>query len=207
MMKEKPDLLSVIDSKDMRKKDKIKFEDKKLSEMTLAEHGKILNEMLSFVEDSEDLSEEEKSILDRVNLSADQKMLAWGYVISRIQEAQDLISNENAFYERKISENKRRSEVLQNRIKSRTEYLKSIMLLSGRKKIEGPNYSVVLKKKPQSVTILENADLEEPERSDIVNIVVSKKWDKKKIKELIKNGEKLKTVKMSDPDFTILIKG
>lgn len=159
----KPDILNVIDSKDMNPKERVSFEDKNLSEMTLPEHARILDEMLSVIEENEDLTEEEKNIVDKINLSANQKALAWGWVIKNVQEAQQIIDNENKFYAAKIQENKNRIAVLQNRINSRSDYLEEIMNKLGKKKIEGPNYLVRLKKQTQKVEL--KTDLEKIEYS------------------------------------------
>ena len=85
-------------------------------------------------------------------------------------------------------------------------FLKRKMIELNLKKVETPSLTVTLNKKRKSVIVLDNADLEDPERKDFVKTVVSLKWDKAKIKEAIDSGEILATVKMSDPDFTLSIK-
>jgi hypothetical protein len=152
-------ILTVIDSKDTNPKERIKLENKDLSQLTLPEYAKVLGEMLSIVEENEELTDEEKSIVDKINLSAEQKALAWGWVIKNIQEAQEVIVHENKLYAQKMDDNKKRFDVLQNRANNRAKFLYEMMKKLGKTKIEGANYLVRLRKLPQKVEL--KKDLEE----------------------------------------------
>ncbi len=187
----KPDILNAIDSKDSNPKERIKFEDKNLSQLTLPEHARILDEMLASVEENAELTDEEKSIVDKINLSAEKKALAFGWVIKNIQEAQQMIDNENKFYAQKIEDNKKRSAVLENRIKSRAGFLRELMNKLGKLKIEGPNYVVKLSKTRQSIELLK--DIDEIDYSKypgcFEKIPESHKPDKKAMKEWLKKND------------------
>ena len=54
---------------------------------------------------------------------------------------------------KKIADNDRRKEVLQNRIDSRATFLNELMHQIGKSKIEGPDYSVILKKQQSELKI------------------------------------------------------
>jgi hypothetical protein len=139
------DILNAVESKDLVKPEKIKFEDKNLDQMTLPERVHTLNEMMSMIEENEELTDKEKSIVDKVQGSIETKALTWAYIIKKIQDAQELIDSEIEHYKKKIAENTRRKQVLQNRINPRAEFLSQLMHQIGKKKIEGHNYSVILK--------------------------------------------------------------
>jgi hypothetical protein len=153
------DILNPIDSQSSQKREKISFEDKDLSSMTLPERARVLQEMLSLVEENEEMTEDEKQIAEKINLSVEERILAWAYIIKRIGEAQAIIENENNFYKAKIEENKNRIAVLQKRIDSRSSFLGEMMKSTKKKKVEGANFSVGFRKLPQKVEL--KKDLEE----------------------------------------------
>jgi hypothetical protein len=152
------DILNVLESTNIKRKEKVEFAKKELSQMTLPERAHVLNGMIAMSEKDEEITDEEKKILDKINLSVDQKILAWGYIVKNIQEAQELIDNENEHYKKKIEDNKRRSQVLQNRINSRITYIGQLMHEFGKLRIEGSNYSVKFKKQQDELIFDTNAD-------------------------------------------------
>jgi len=153
------DILNVVESEDLKKKEKIDFADKNLDQMTLPEQAHVLQEMMSYIEDNEELTEEEKKVADKINGSIENKILAWGYIIKKLQDSQLLIKIENDFYEQKIKDNKQRQQVLQGRINSRAVYISELMHQIGKKKVEGANYSVGLHKQQPELTF--NVDIDQ----------------------------------------------
>ena len=198
------DALTVTSTQPLIPAEKIK--DKNLDQMTLPERAAVLSKAYELIEDAEDITDEEMEIVASMENAVEQKVASWGLMIRKIGEASDLCKVEQDYYQQKANEAKARGERFKKKVDNMNGFLKRKMLELNLKKVETPSLTVLLNKKRKSVIVLDNADLEDPERKDFVKTVVSRKWDKAKIKEAIDNGEKLATVKMSDPDFTISIK-
>lgn len=193
------DILNDIESKDLVKKEKIEFEKKNLDSMTLPERVQVLNEMMSMIEENDELTEDEKKTVDKIQGSVENKALAWAYVIKQLQDSQDLIDNETEYYKQKIAANNRRKEVLQNRINPRAEFLNDLMHKLGKKKIEAANYSVILKKQ-QSELKISTMDIDWKQYPDNLYETVPEtvKPKNKEIKEYLKTNE--------SEDFTMIQK-
>jgi hypothetical protein len=146
-------ILKAVESKDLVKPEKIEFDKKNLDQMTLPERAHVLNEALAMAEENEDLTDEEKAIVEKIQGSVETKALAWAYIVKTIQDTQELIEVENEYYKKKIDANRRRIEVLENRIKPRADFLNQLMHKIGKKKIEGANYSVSLNKQQAELKI------------------------------------------------------
>lgn len=184
------DILNAIESKDLKKKEKVKFENKNLDQMTLPERAHVLNEALAKIEENEELTDEEKAIVDKIQGSVETKALTWAYIIKRIQDAQALIDVENDYFKLKIAENNRRKEVLQNRINPRAEFLNQLMHKLEKKKIEGANYSVILKKQQPELKI-STVDIDWSKYPDDLyeKVPATEKPKKKEIKEYLETHE------------------
>ena len=198
------DGLEVIKSEPLIPAEKVK--DKSLDQLTLPERVDLVKQAYEILESAEDITDEEMEIVAKMESAVDKKVASWGLVIRKTKEAADLCKVEQDYYQQKANDAKARAEKFNKKVDNMNGFLKRKMLELNLKKVETPSLTVSLAKERQSVVILDSADLEDPEMPELVKVEVSRKWDKKKIKELIDSGEKLKTVKMSDPDFTISIK-
>lgn len=182
------DILNPIDSKDSDKKEKIKFDDKRLDQMTLPEHARLLNEMQSHIEGHEDLTEDEKKVIDKINLSSEKKILAWCYVIKQIHEAQEINLNTIKYHEEKVKLLKIRNNTLQNRIDNRMDRIDDLMKLAKKTMIEGANMKAVYRKMPEKLKFLKPA--EEIKISNYVGMYKIEpsvvKWDNSALKKYMK---------------------
>lgn len=197
------DGLTVINSQPLISPEKI--QDKTLDQMTLPERTDLLREAYKHVE-GEEVTTEEMEIIGRMESAVDEKIVSWGMVIRKNQEAKEFCDIEIEHYKKKLAEAKERKERFEKKEKSLGDYLKTKMIEFNKKKIETPLLTVSLRKKPQIPVILEEADINEPENKDFTITTVSTVWDKKEIKAKLKEGQLFKTVKLSDPDFSISIK-
>ncbi len=189
------DILSPIEIKDSTKHERIEFDQKSLGQMTSRELSNVLNEMMSYVNGYEEMTDDEKQVIEKVNVSIEKKILAIGWIIKRIQEAQELIDCENKMYAQKIKDNTDRKRVLQNRIDSRSYFLNELMVNAKKTKVEGANYKVMFQKMPDKLVINEDAS-----HTRYYHLLSMKPtdytWNKNKIKQWLKSNE-------SD-DFTLI---
>ena len=193
------DILKSIEFTDLKKKDRIEFEKKKLHEMTLPEIAHTLNELQTHIENNPELSEEEEEILNEINLSAEAKVMAWGYVIKNIQESQEINKATIKHHEDKIKELKQRNSVLENRIQSRLWRVRELMTALNKRKLEGPNYKVAFRKMPEKVII--NEDASHTKYYHLLKMIpTSFNWDKSKIKKWLKNNESDDFKLIREPD-------
>jgi hypothetical protein len=194
------DLLNVIESKDLVKKERVELEDKKLDQLTLPEHARLLNEMQSFIEESEELTDDERRVIDKINISSEKKVMAWAYVINQIKEAQEINVHSMKYHEEKIKLLKMRNTTLQNRIDNRMDRIDELMKLAGKTKIEGANSTVVYRKMPEKLKWLKQP--EEVDQNQYVGMFTIEpsfiKWDNSELKK------HMKTVKdKKNDDFLI----
>jgi len=199
------DSLTVINSQPLISPNKIK--DKALDQMTLPERTDLLREAYKHVEGDSEITTEEMEIIGRMETAVDQKIASWGMVIRKNQEAKELCDIEIDYYKKKLADANTRKERFEKKEESLGIYLKSKMIEFNKKKIETPLLIVALRKKPQSVEILEGADIQKPEKPEFTQTTVSTRWDKKAIKAKLSEGQLFKTVKLSEPGFSISIKG
>ncbi len=197
------DSLTVINSKFLIPPEKIK--DKTLDQMTLPERSDLLKEAYKHLE-GEDATPEEMEVVGMLESKVDDKLASWGLMIHKIQEASELCNVEADYYQQKANDAKERAKRFKSKVDSMNEFIKMKMVEFNKKIIETPLITVSLRKRPQKVEISDNADMESPEHSEFILTTVSKRWDKKKIKDILSKGQLFKTVKMSDPDFSISIK-
>jgi len=183
-----------------------KLTDKTLDQMTLPERTDLLKQAYELLENADDITEQEMQVVERLETAVDQRVASWGLMIRKTKEAADLCKIEQEYYKQKADEAKQRADKFKRKADSMGDYLKHKMVELNLKKVVTPSLTVSLRKKPQSVIISENANLEDPEHKDMVKTVVSKAWDKKAIKELLSQGEKLQHAKLSEPDFSITLK-
>ena len=199
------DAITIVNTQSLIPKEKIK--DKKLDQMTLPERADLLKNAYALIESTDDVTDDEMEIIGKMETALENKVASWGLVIRKTSEAVELCKVEQDYYQQKANEAKERAEKFNRKVDNMSSFLKAKMLECNLKKVETASFSVSLKKKRQQVVILEDADLESPERKDFVKIEVSRKWDKTAIKQAIDSGEEVKTAKLSEPDFTLSIKG
>lgn len=198
------DGLTVINSQPLIAPEKI--QDKTLDQLTLPERSDLLREAYGHIEDKE-TTDEEMEIIGRMETAVDSKIASWGMIIKKNQEAKELCNIEVEYFKKKLAEANVRKDRFEKKEKSLGDYLKVKMIEFNKKKIETPLITVSLRKKPQSVVILDEADINNPENVLFTQVTVSNRWDKKAIKERLETGQLFKSVKLSEPDFTISIKG
>ena len=183
------DALNVIESTDLKPKEKVDFDDKNLDEMSLPERMHCLNEAMEFIEKNEDVTDDEKSIVDKIKGSVATKCLAWGWLIKNLQEAQEVIDMDTEFRKKQIKENERKKQVIQNKINSRAVFLNQLMHELGKKKISGPTHSVVLQKQRDKLEIDPDLNIEEYPHELYSLIPESVKWNLSAVKEHLKQFE------------------
>jgi hypothetical protein len=198
------DSLTVTSTQQLIPAEKIK--DKRLDQMTLPERADLLKQAYEIIESAADVTDEEMEVISKMETSVEQKIASWGLIIKKASEAAELCGIEEKHYKEKAELAKERGEKFNRKIESMSEYLKQKMIELNIKKVETPSFTVSLKKKRKSIIIGKDADLESPERKDMVKVEVSRKWDKIKIKEILDSGKALKTAEFSKPDFTVSIK-
>ncbi len=197
------DILTPINSIDSIPKERVDFDEKTLSQMTLPEHARLLNELAEF--DSEEFTEEEQKYVDKLNLSTEKKIMAVGYIIKKTQEAKDLLKVEEDYYKQKIKDIQTRSKILQNRVDSRLKFVSEMMNKIGKKKLEGANFSVKFRKLPNKVEFT-NEEIKAGDYPELHTVVPeSVKWDRRAIKEFLKTNES-NDFKMSDDQFKLEVK-
>ncbi len=200
----KQDGLTVINSTPLISLEKAK--DKKLDQLTLPERADLLKEAYNHVDGAEDITDEEMELIARFETAFDSKVASWGLFVKKIQEAHDLCKVEQDYYTEKANAAKERSDKFKKKVEQMQDFLKRKMVECNKKKVETPLLTIALRKKPQKVEILEDANLEDPEHHEFVLTTVSKRWDKKAIKSILSEGQLFKSVKLSDEDFSISIK-
>jgi len=143
---------------------------------------------MSLFENSEDITEDESQIIDKIKLSSEKKIMALGYIVKQVQDSQELIDYEIKFHEDKIAALEKRKSVLENRISSWKWKINEIMLLLKKKKLEGFNYVVKLQSMPDKLMI--NADANHTRYYHLLRMKpTSFDWDMKKCKEWAKENE------------------
>lgn len=206
----KTDGLTVITSQPLIAPEKI--QDKTLDQMTLPERTELLRKAYILVEDDE-ASEAELEVIGKMSLAVDEKLLSWGVVVRKAQEASELCNLEVEYFKKKLDEAKSRQLRLDKKAENMSEFIRKKMIEFNKKKVESSLVTVSLRKKKRSVIISDDADINNPENKEFTKTTVETVWDKKKIAEELIAAEKLtdkakyKTVKFSEPDFTISIKG
>jgi|GEM_PF-1950059 len=198
------DGLSLVSSQPLIPPEKV--EDKNLDQMTLPERSALLREAYHLIGDGE-ATEEELEVIGNLQASIQDKVASWGLLIKKVNNAADLCLLEAEYYKKKLEETKARAEVFQNKSKRMADYIRDKMIEFNLKKIETPLLSISLRKLPEKVEILEDADINSPEHPDFVQTTVSQRWDKGAIKAKLKEGQLFKTVKLSDLEFTLSLKG
>lgn len=184
-----------------------KIIDKSLDQMTLPERADLLREAYALVEGEKEITDEEMEVIGRLETALESKISAWGLVVQKTQTAVDLCKIESDYYKQKAAAAKERADKFQAKADRMEEYLKTKMIEFNLKKIETPSITVSLRKKPAKVEFIGDVDINSPEHRDFVRTTVSQAWDKKAIKAKLDEGQLFKTVKLSDPDFSISIKG
>jgi hypothetical protein len=201
---QKQDGLTVINSQPLISPEKI--QDKTLDQMTLPERADLLREAYQHI-NGDDATTEELEVIGMMETKVEEKLASWGLVVQKITEAADLCKVEADYYQQKVNDAKARGERFQKKIDAMGDFIKAKMIEFNKKKIETPLFTVSLRKKPQKVEISESASTESPEHPDFVLTTVSRRWDKKAIKDKLSEGQLFESVRLSEPDFSILIKG
>lgn len=196
------DKITVLSSENLVKHESLK--EKSLDDLTLPERSALLAEAYKHIDGSDDITDEEMAVIDRIDTALDNKIASWGLVIKKIESAQEICKVEHDYFLSKANAAKERAKIYENKIERMSEYLKSKMIEANKKKVECSGLTVSLRKKPKSVIV--EGNMEDPEHHDFVVTTVSKSWNKKAIKELLEKGKIFETAKFSEPDFTLSIK-
>lgn len=201
----KQDGLTIIDSKPLIPLDKIR--DKTLDQMSFPERADLLREAYHHIESTDNVTDDEMKVIGMLTEKLETKVISWGLVVKKISEAAELCTTEQAYYQQKVDAAKARAERFKKKTDAMGEYIKAKMMEFNLKKIESPLVTVSLRKRPQKVEFIGEPNIESPEHADFTTTVSKRTWDKKTIKSKLDEGQMFRTVKLSDPDFSILIKG
>ena len=201
----KQDGLTVINNTPLISPEKIK--DKTLDQMSLPERTDLLREAYQLIEEGGETTPDELEIIGMLQERSEEKIASWGLVILKNKEAAEFCKIEVDYYKKKAAEAEERYIRFHNKQSKMSAYIQEKMVEFNLKKIETPMLTVSLRKKPQKVELLESADINNPENSEFVLTTVSQRWDKKAIKEKLKTGQLFESVKLSDPEFSLQIKG
>lgn len=202
------DKLTIIDSKKLIPDEKVKFEDKKLKDMTLSERSSLLRQANEYIDD--DLTDDDFEMIAELEKSVEDKIAKWGYYAHKLDDASELCLAEMEVHKKRMEECKKRAEKLANKSFNMKSFMKDKMIEFNIKKVSTALFDFALRKKPQTLVIKDSADFNNPCKSEFVKIKQVESWDKKMIKKFVTEqelkGNKVKGFTLSSPDFSLTIK-
>lgn len=204
------DALTVINSEKLIPEDKIKTEDKKLKDMNLFERSALLRQANEFLEDDDDLTDDEFEMIAELEKSVEDKIAKWGFYAHKLDDASELCLAEMEVHKKRMESCKKRAEKLAKRSFNMKHFMKDKMIEFNLKKVSTALFDFALRKKPQTLVVKDSADFNFPCKKDFVKSKIVESWDKRLIKEYVKDqelkGNKVKGFTLSETDFSLTIK-
>ena len=155
----------------------------------------------------EDLTDEEKDILEGLNESFNYKAVAIGVMITKFLDASDLLDGDILFHKNKIADLKERQEGFNKKANSMKTFLLYLMQKNNRDEIITPNYTIKVCKKRKYLKQIIGSLTPETIATKFQNIKTTITFSKTKIKEAIEKGEVVDGFVVVNDEQEIKIKG